>query len=69
MAATLSAREVNDTRFNKEAVDWDANKKHVETCERAFEAIKRHVPAFADGSSKSTSARGLSMAPSLQTNN
>ena len=47
-----SVQEVNNARFNAEASNWDANKKHVESCEKAFEAIKRYVPAFADGSSK-----------------
>jgi hypothetical protein len=47
-----SALEVNNARFNKEAADWDANKKHVETCNNAFQAIKRYVPALQDGSSK-----------------
>jgi hypothetical protein len=49
-----TALEVNNARFNAEASDWDANKKHVETCNNAFEAIKKYVPAFADGSSKGT---------------
>lgn len=52
MATTLSSQEVNNTRFNKEAAEWDANKKHVESTEKAFEAIKRYVPAFADESAK-----------------
>lgn len=53
MATALAAnQEANNARFNKEAADWDSNKKHVESCEKAFEAIKRYVPAFADGSSK-----------------
>lgn len=44
--------EVNNARFNAEAAEWDNNKKHVESCHNAFEAIKRYVPAFADGTSK-----------------
>lgn len=48
-----SGQEVANERFNQEAAAWDSNKKHVESCEKAFEAIKRYVPAFADGSSKS----------------
>ncbi|KAF2106242.1 S-adenosyl-L-methionine-dependent methyltransferase [Lophiotrema nucula] len=47
-----SALEVNNQRFNEEAAAWDGNKKHVESVEKAFEAIKRFVPAFNDGSSK-----------------
>ena len=53
----MSAQEINNTRFNAEAADWDGNKKHVESCEKAFESIKRLVPAFADGSSKGRVAR------------
>lgn len=48
-----TANEVNNARFNAEAAEWDSNKKHVESCHNAFEAIKRYVPAFADGTSKS----------------
>lgn len=48
---TMSAQDVNNTRFNAEAADWDANVKHVESCHQAFESIKRLVPAFADGRS------------------
>ncbi|KAF2734527.1 S-adenosyl-L-methionine-dependent methyltransferase [Polyplosphaeria fusca] len=47
-----SALEINNERFNAEAAKWDSNKKHVESVEKAFEAIKQHVPAFGDGSSK-----------------
>ncbi|ORY19582.1 S-adenosyl-L-methionine-dependent methyltransferase, partial [Clohesyomyces aquaticus] len=49
---TASSQEVNNLRFNAEAAAWDSNKKHVESVEMAFEAIKRFVPAFSDGSSK-----------------
>ena len=48
-----SSLEINNARFNAEAGKWDSNKKHVESVEKAFDAIKKHVPAFADGSSKS----------------
>jgi hypothetical protein len=48
-----SSVEADKARFNTEASAWDANKKHVESVEKAFEAIKRYVPAFQDGSSKS----------------
>ncbi|PSN66460.1 S-adenosyl-L-methionine-dependent methyltransferase [Corynespora cassiicola Philippines] len=50
--ATPSSLEVNNARFNAEAEAWDGNKKHVESCEKAYEAIKRYVPSFADGSAK-----------------
>lgn len=52
-STATSSLEVNNARFNAEAEAWDANEKHVESVEKAFEAIKRYVPAFADGSSKS----------------
>ena len=51
-----SNQEINNARFDKEAATWDTNSKHVEGVEKAFEAIKQHVPAFQDGSSKSTSS-------------
>jgi hypothetical protein len=51
-----TSQEVANARFNTEARNWDANKKHVESCEKAFEAIRKYVPAFADGSSKGMSA-------------
>jgi hypothetical protein len=39
--------------FDTEADTWDSNKKHVESCDMAVEAIKRHIPAFKNGRSKS----------------
>jgi hypothetical protein len=50
---STSTQHVATTRFDAEAAGWDANQKHVESVEKAFEAIKRYVPAFADGTSKS----------------
>lgn len=51
-----TSQEVNNARFNKEAAEWDSNEKHIESAQKAFEAIKRTVPAFfADGTSKSMS--------------
>ncbi|KAF1999912.1 S-adenosyl-L-methionine-dependent methyltransferase [Amniculicola lignicola CBS 123094] len=47
-----TALEINNARFNQEAIDWDSNKKHVESVAKAFEAITRLVPAFQDGTSK-----------------
>ncbi|KAF2688280.1 S-adenosyl-L-methionine-dependent methyltransferase [Lentithecium fluviatile CBS 122367] len=52
MATTSSTQEANNSRFNAEAAEWDNNKKHVESCQKAFEAIQSYVPAFADGTSK-----------------
>jgi hypothetical protein len=49
----MSNQTVNNTRFTKEAAEWDANKKHVESTQSAFEAIQRYVPAFQNGTSKS----------------
>ncbi|KAH7113898.1 S-adenosyl-L-methionine-dependent methyltransferase [Dendryphion nanum] len=49
----MSAQDINNARFNAEAAAWDANEKHVESCQKAFEAVKRYVPAFTDGSSQS----------------
>jgi len=49
-----SIQDANNTRFSAEAAEWDNNKKHVESCDEAFKAIQRSVPAFADGTSKST---------------
>lgn len=54
VATMSSSQEINNTRFNKEASDWDANKGHVRAVEKAFEAIERYVPAVKDGSSKGT---------------
>ena len=48
-----NSHEVNNARFNEEAATWDSNKAVVESSQKAFEAIKRFVPGFADGSSKS----------------
>jgi hypothetical protein len=49
----LSSQEVNNARFNEEAAAWDSNKKHVESVQKAYEAILRYVPEFADGRGKS----------------
>lgn len=42
-------QEINNARFSKEALEWDLNEKHVESTQKALEAIKRHVPAFQTG--------------------
>ncbi|KAF2653839.1 S-adenosyl-L-methionine-dependent methyltransferase [Lophiostoma macrostomum CBS 122681] len=47
-----SQRDAAKARFDADAADWDTNKKHVESVDKAFEAIKRYVPAFGDGSAK-----------------
>ncbi|KAI6358617.1 hypothetical protein MCOR25_007301 [Pyricularia grisea] len=47
-----SSLDVNNARFNAEAADWDNNVKHVESTQKALDAIRRHVPAFADGAAK-----------------
>lgn len=52
-----SNQEAGNQRFDTEAATWDSNKKHVESCDMAVEAIKRHISAFGDGSSKSENAR------------
>lgn len=46
----MSAQDINNARFTKEAVEWDSNKKHVESTQKALEAVLRYVPAFKDGS-------------------
>lgn len=51
-SAAATSQDINNARFNQEAADWDNNRKHVESVQLAFEAIKRYVPAFADGSAK-----------------
>jgi hypothetical protein len=48
----MANQEINNSRFTKEAAEWDANKKHVESTQKAFEAIQRYVPAFRNGKSK-----------------
>jgi hypothetical protein len=48
----MANQEINNSRFTKEAAEWDANKKHVESTQNAFEAIQRYVPAFRNGKSK-----------------
>ncbi|KAF2825847.1 S-adenosyl-L-methionine-dependent methyltransferase [Ophiobolus disseminans] len=48
----MANQEVNNARFNKEAAEWDNNKKHIESTHQAFEAIQRYVPAFANSTSK-----------------
>ncbi len=47
-----TSEEINKARFNEEAAKWDDNKKHVESVEKAFEAIKQYVRAFREGESK-----------------
>lgn len=42
----MSNQDVNNARFTEEAAAWDSNKKHVESTDKAFEAIKRYVPAW-----------------------
>ncbi|CAI6310923.1 unnamed protein product [Periconia digitata] len=42
----MSGQEVSKTRFDSEAATWDADEKHLDGVEKAFEAIKQHVPAF-----------------------
>jgi hypothetical protein len=49
----MANQEVNNSRFTKEAAEWDANVKHVESTQSALEAIKHYVPAFKNGTSKS----------------
>jgi len=51
-AAPKTSQEVNNARFNAEAAAWDSNQKHVESTQKAFEAILREVPAFAEGRGK-----------------
>jgi hypothetical protein len=45
-----ASQDVAKARFDADAADWDSNKKHVESVDKAFEAIKRYVPAFGDKS-------------------
>lgn len=47
-----SSLDVNNARFNAEAAEWDNNVKHVESTQKALDAISRHIPAFADGNAK-----------------
>ncbi|TLS25454.1 hypothetical protein PpBr36_06852 [Pyricularia pennisetigena] len=47
-----SSLDVNNARFNAEAAEWDNNVKHVESTQKALDAIRRHIPAFADGTAK-----------------
>jgi hypothetical protein len=49
-----SSHEINNARFSKEALEWDSNKKHVESTSKALEAIKQYVPAFEEGRNKGT---------------
>jgi hypothetical protein len=53
---TMANQDINNSRFTKEAAEWDNNKKHVESTQKAFEAIQRYVPAFKDGTNKSTTS-------------
>ena len=48
----MSNQEINNARFSAEALEWDNNKKHVESTRNALEAIKRYVPAFQEGRNK-----------------
>ncbi|KAH7067348.1 S-adenosyl-L-methionine-dependent methyltransferase [Paraphoma chrysanthemicola] len=48
----MANQDLNNSRFTKEAAEWDANIKHVESTDMAFQAIKRYVPAFENGTSK-----------------
>ncbi|KAF1921326.1 S-adenosyl-L-methionine-dependent methyltransferase [Ampelomyces quisqualis] len=48
----MSNQALNDSRFTKEAAEWDSNSKHVESTQQAFDAIKRYVPGFKNGQSK-----------------
>jgi hypothetical protein len=58
----MANQEVNNSRFTKEAAEWDNNKKHVESTHNAFEAIQRYVPAFKNGTSKSMQYTQCTMA-------
>jgi hypothetical protein len=48
----MANQDLNNSRFTKEAAEWDSNTKHVESTQKAFEAIQRYVPAFKDGGNK-----------------
>ncbi|KAH8702737.1 S-adenosyl-L-methionine-dependent methyltransferase [Phaeosphaeriaceae sp. PMI808] len=48
----MSSQATNNARFTKEAAEWDANTKHVESTSKAFAAVQEYVPAFKYGSSK-----------------
>tara|TARA_R110002003_G_scaffold248_2_gene17627 strand:- start:26046 stop:26240 length:195 start_codon:yes stop_codon:yes gene_type:complete len=48
----MANQELNNSRFTKEAAEWDSNIKHVESTDMALEAIKRYIPAFNNGTSK-----------------
>jgi hypothetical protein len=50
----MANQDLNNSRFTKEAAEWDSNTKHVESTRKAFEAIQRYVPAFKDEMNKST---------------
>lgn len=47
-----SDHDLATARFSQEAASWDANKTHADDVTKAFEAIKHHVPAFAEERSK-----------------
>lgn len=64
--APKTSQEINNARFNAEAAAWDANKKHVESTQKAFEAILRHVPEFAEGRGKGMSKQAA--LPACQSN-
>jgi len=55
----MANQDINNSRFTKEAAEWDNNKKHVESTQNAFEAIQRYVHGFKDGSNKSTNALSM----------
>jgi len=55
----MGNQEVNNSRFTKEAAEWDANIKHVESTQKAFEAIQRYVPAFKNGTNKCTNCPSI----------
>ena len=48
----MSTQLISTARFDAEAASWEANEKHLDGIEKAFEAIKQHVPAFAEGRAK-----------------
>ncbi|KAF1978976.1 S-adenosyl-L-methionine-dependent methyltransferase [Bimuria novae-zelandiae CBS 107.79] len=47
-----SNQDLNNSRFSQEAASWDANKKHLESVQKGFDAITRYIPDFTDGGSK-----------------
>jgi hypothetical protein len=59
----VTSQQLNSARFNEEAAAWDSNKKHVESVQKAFDAILRYVPEFADGRGKSMSHASAALTP------